>query len=253
MTPENDYPDFVARFYDTIYGHLRTATDAEFYLKRMAEAKGPVLEIGTGTGRLFVEALRRGADITGIDNSPAMIEVLRSKLEPADRSRVLIMDARRLSLARRFGLIVAPFRVFSHLLSVEDQLSVLNSVCDHLRPDGYFLFDVYVPNPKYILEGLDGLVDFEGEYEPGRRLKRMSHMTADLVNQLSHVRMKFEWEEGGRRIEREWSFTLRFFFRFELEHLVHLSKLKAEAFYGDFAGSPLKPDSKEFVILCRKA
>jgi SAM-dependent methyltransferase len=253
MSAENDYPDFVARFYDTIYGQLRTGTDAEFYLKRMTETEGPVLEIGTGTGRLFVEALRRGADITGIDNSPAMIEVLRSKLEPADRSRLLVMDARHLSLARRFGLIVAPFRVFSHLLSVEDQLGVLNRIYDHLRPGGYFLFDVFVPNLKYILEGLNGQVDFEGEYAPGRPLKRTSRMTADPVNQLSHVRMKFEWEEGGRRLEREWSFTLRFFFRFELEHLVQLSRLKMEAFYGDFAGGPLQPDSKEFVILCRRA
>jgi SAM-dependent methyltransferase len=252
MPPENDYPDFVARFYDVIYDRLRTGTDAEFYLRRMAEAKGPVLEIGTGTGRLFQEALSRGTDITGIDNSPAMIGVLRSKLEPADQTRIQVMDARRLSLAKRFSLIVAPFRVFSHLLGVEDQLIVLNKVYDHLRPGGYFLFDVYVPNPKYIAEGLDGLVDFEGEYAAGLRLKRTAYMSADLVNQLSQVRMKYEWDEGGRRVEREWTFSLRFFFRYEMEHLVQRSRLKLETITGDFTGGPLEPDSKEFVILCRR-
>jgi len=64
--------------------------------------------------------------------------------------------------------------------------------------------------------------------------------------------MKFEWEEGGGRQEREWSFNLRFFFRFELEHLVGLSNLRLEAFYGDFSGGPLQPDSKEFVVFCRR-
>jgi SAM-dependent methyltransferase len=252
MEPENDYPDFVARFYDTIYGPLRSGTDAEFYLKRIAQAKGPVLELGTGTGRLFVEALNRGADIVGIDNSPAMVKVLLPKLRPADHTRVMVMDARRLSLARRFSLILAPFRVFSHLLKVEDQLAVLNKVCDHLQPGGRFLFDVFAPNLKYLQEGLSGLVDFEGEYQPGRRLKRTNFMTADPVNQLSRVRMVFEWEEGGRLLKRDWSFTLRFFFRYELEHLVRLSRLKLEALYGDFAGGPPGPESKEFVVLCRK-
>jgi len=142
--------------------------------------------------------------------------------------------------------------VFSHLLSVDDQLAVLDKVYDHLHPGGHFLFDVFVPNLKYLQEGLNGLVDFDGEYQPGRRLKRTNFMTADPVNQLSRVRMVFEWEEGGRRVEREWSFTLRFFFRFELEHLIRLSKLRLKAMYGDFAGSPPGPDSKEFVVLCRK-
>lgn len=35
--------------------------------------RGPVLEIGVSTGRLFAEARRRGADIHGVDGSPACV------------------------------------------------------------------------------------------------------------------------------------------------------------------------------------
>jgi ubiquinone/menaquinone biosynthesis C-methylase UbiE len=58
------YPDFVARFYDAVYAQVRDGVDNAFYLERMAAAGGPVLEIGVGTGRLFVEA-RRGASTSG--------------------------------------------------------------------------------------------------------------------------------------------------------------------------------------------
>jgi len=47
-------------------------------------------------------------------------------------------------------------------------------------------------------------------------------------------------------------FQLRFFFRFELEHLVHRSHLKLEAIYGDFNETPLNSESREFVVVCRK-
>jgi hypothetical protein len=54
-----DYPEFVARFYDTVYTQVRDGVDNDFYLRAIAAARGPVLEIGVGTGRLFTEALRR--------------------------------------------------------------------------------------------------------------------------------------------------------------------------------------------------
>jgi hypothetical protein len=45
---------------------------------------------------------------------------------------------------------------------------------------------------------------------------------------------------------------MRFFFRFEIAHLVARSKLRLEALHGDFAGGPLTADSREFVVVCRR-
>ena len=59
------YPEFFARFYDLIYSSILSGKDTEYYLQKLREAHGPVLEVGTGTGRFFIEALNRGADMNG--------------------------------------------------------------------------------------------------------------------------------------------------------------------------------------------
>lgn len=61
------YPDFVARFYDVVYARLRDGVDNAYYLRQMAQAAGPVLEVGVGTGRRFALARRRGADAWGVE------------------------------------------------------------------------------------------------------------------------------------------------------------------------------------------
>src|SRR5512142_2387559 len=111
----HDYPDFVARFYDTVYAQLRDGVDNDYYLARIAASPGPVLEIGVGTGRLFCEALRRGADIEGLDVSPAMLARAQAKLPEAEHRRLHLADAVSARLERRFSLVLAPFRVLAHV------------------------------------------------------------------------------------------------------------------------------------------
>ncbi len=44
----------------------------------------------------------------------------------------------------------------------------------------------------------------------------------------------------------------RFYFRYELEHLIKRSKLTLEKIWGDFEEGDLTGDSKEFIVVCRK-
>jgi SAM-dependent methyltransferase len=247
------YPDVVARFYDAVYAQVRDGVDNAFYLAQMASAGGPVLEIGSGTGRLLREARRRGVDAWGIDVSPAMVERCRAQMPPDDRPRVTVADAVSMCLGRRFALIAAPFRVLSHVASVEEQLRLLDTVHEHLVPGGSFVFDVYVPNLKLLLEGLPERRDFDGEWAPGLRLRRfVSSAPADLERQTNHVRMAFVWDEEGGERRYAWEFDMRFFFRFEVEHLVARSRLKLESIRGGFDGEPLAADSAELVVTCRR-
>jgi SAM-dependent methyltransferase len=247
------YPDFVARFYDVVYAQVRDGVDNAWYLDRMAAAGGPVLEIGVGTGRLFAEARRRGIDARGIDLSPAMVERCRAKLDPADRDRVSVADAVRLRTDRRFALVCAPFRVLSHVHDAADQLRLLDAVHDCLEPGGAFLFDLYVPSLKLLLEGMPETTDFDGEHAPGRRLRRIvSSAPADLSRQTNRVRMCFRWEEDDGEQGGDWEFEMRFFFRFEIEHLVARSKLALESIHGDFAGGALTTGSREYAVVCRR-
>ena len=187
---------------------VRDGVDNEFYLARMAAAGGPVLEMGSGTGRLLREALRRGIDAWGIDLSQAMLERCRAQLPAEQSERASVADAVSMRLGRRFTLVAAPFRVLSHVPSIEDQLRLLDTVHEHLVPGGAFVFDLYVPNPKLLLEGMSENCDFDGE--------------------------------------------MRFYFRFEIEHLVARSKVRLETLHGDFAAGPLTVESREYVVVCRR-
>jgi SAM-dependent methyltransferase len=247
------YPDYVARFYDVVYRQVRDAADKSYYVNKLVSCRGPSLEVGVGTGRIFLEALEKGADIHGTDNSAEMLSVLRNKLDSRYHHRIRQCDLVDMDLGKRFNLIIAPFRVLSHIIDIDDQIRALNAVSDHLVPGGVFIFDLYVPNLKLLLDGLPPTVDFDGEYAPAQRLRRTTSATSDLITQITSVTMAFAWEEEGQQHCREWSFPMRYFFRYELEHLVARSELTLKAIYGDFSESPLDSHSKEFLVHCLRA
>jgi len=251
MAAESSYPENFARFYDVIYAHLRTV-DRDYFLRKIKEVHGPVLEIGVGTGRFFIDALSGGADMYGIDVSSTMLKQLYQKLDKKHHERVTLQDARSLNLKRQFDLIVAPFRVFSHIANSQDQLEVLNRVHDHLRPGGQFIFDLYVPDLSILLNGISEQVDFDGEYAPGKRLSRTVSAHSDLINQISHVTMTLHWDEDGGKRTESWTLQMRYFFRYELEHLVHRSKLSLQNIFGDYSEGALGPESKDFITVCRR-
>lgn len=252
MAPEVSYPENVARFYDVIYAHLRTV-DRDYFLRKINGVCGPVLEIGVGTGRFFIDALNGGADIYGIDVSPTMLNQLYQKLGNEHHHRVILQDARSLNLQRTFDLIIAPFRVFSHITSTQDQLDALNHIYDHLRPGGQFIFDLYVPDLGILLNGISEQVDFDGEYAPGKRLTRTVSAHSDLIDQVSHVTMTLQWDDEAGKKSEVWKMQMRYFFRYELEHLVQRSKLSLKHIYGDYSEGVPGPQSKDFIVICQRS
>ena len=249
----HEYPSQFARFYDVIYHHARDGVDNGFYLNKIRQTNGKVLEIGVGTGRFFIDALSSGADMTGIDISPAMLDVLKSKLSPEQHQRISLQSIIDFHFDERFDLVIAPFRVMMHLLETEEQIAALNNVYRHLNPGGAFIFDAFVPNLKQLIEGLDRQVDFDGEYEPGKKLKRIVSTKPDLIRQLINIHFHLEWDEDHQIKTHDWYVPLHFFFRYELEHLVERSDFEQYKILGDFEGHELNRNSKEFIIVCRKS
>jgi len=251
MDKSFSYADVVIRFYDVVYKDLRTI-DREFYLNMIQDCQGPVLEVGVGTGRLFCTALEQGADIHGLEISPAMLDMLRSKLPEKEHHRLHPGDIREYNTGQKFQLVIAPFRVFSHLHEIEDQLAALNNIREQLLPGGRLVFDVFVPNPSRINTPVENQLEFEGEWEPGKFLKRFADIEPEYHRQRSKIKFRFEWEEHDKLQKASWEFFMRYYFRYELEHLVERSGLVLEKICGDFKEGALVGDSKDFVVFCRK-
>lgn len=247
-----EYPNNYARFYDLIYHRQRDGIDNEFFLNEIKQTKGKILEIGVGTGRLFCDALSLGADIYGLDISQSMIDVLYKKLDKNQHRRISLQNVIEFSLNIKFDLIIAPFHVMMHILEKDEQIKVINNVYKHLAVNGRFIFDVFIPDLNQLINGIYHQVDFKEEYNPGKRIKRTVSTKPDLINQLIHITFLLEWDEDKEIEHEEWTFPLRYFFRYELEHLLDRSQFEKYKIIGDYLGNELKQNSKEFILICQK-
>lgn len=247
------YNESIARFYDKVYDKLEFLKPAQkFFHEEIMNAKGPVLEAGAGSGRIFIPALNEGADIYGIDISENMLNQLMQKLKDNDKHRVSVNDIRNFRLDKKFELVVSPFRVFQHFLTIEEQLKALNCIYDHLNPGGRLIFDVFKPDLSRLIKDVENLLEFEGEYEPGKKLQRFVSVKNDVINQILNVNFSFVWDEDGEEKRDEFYSPMRYYFRYELDNLIGRTKFKSHKIYGDFERNELNNDSKEFIVECVK-
>src|SRR6516225_9266940 len=112
-----------------------------------ARARGPVLELGCGTGRLTLPLAKAGIDLTGLDRSTRMLACARQKLTRAiSRRRQLSRtphfvrgDIRDLPFRTQcFSMVLAPYGVLQSLLDDGDLAVVLESVHRVMAPGGTF-------------------------------------------------------------------------------------------------------------------
>ena len=252
---------FVAEFYDFVPAIVDRA-DREFYLRYAREAGGTVVELGCGTGRLLIPIARSGVRITGVDLSHAMLERCREKLqrEPSEvQERVTLVrcDFTQLDMPRRYSLALAPFRCLQHVLKVEQQMSCLQSVHHHLEPGGRLIVDMFqvsaarMHDPAFLQEQLEA----DGVRLPDGRTFRRSFRTSAFhrAEQINDCELIYDVTHPDGRSERlVHAFPLRYFFRYEVEHLLARCGFTTEHVFGDYDTSELCDDSPEMIFVARK-
>jgi SAM-dependent methyltransferase len=252
--PDDPYGSVTAAYYDAAYAVVRgPARDVAFYTELARASGGPVLELACGTGRVLLEIARQGIPCTGIDLSPRMLERLREKGAPPSL-KLVQAPMQRFDLGQdRFALIYAAFRGFQHLHTVEDQLACLACVRRHLAPGGVFAFDVF--NPK--LERMGGSEDPETEgvrfQLNGEEVVRYEQVQRDAGRQLLRVRMRYQRRRGGADLgSQQVEIQMRWFYRYEIEHLLARAGFGEVAIYGDFARSPFAAGSPDIIVVARQ-
>jgi SAM-dependent methyltransferase len=267
MTSYDTSPEFGA-IYDAVPVYAQRTADIAFYAGEAAQlgADAPVLELGCGTGRVSLPIARAGHPVTGVDLSPAMLERFREKLaaEAAEvRARVRLhegdirdFDVAAPTNARGFELAIAPFRVFQHMTTIDDQLRCLATVRRHLAPGGRFAFDVF--NPHFAKMTADRTGETEDTPEltlpDGRTLRRTVRVSRiHWVRQLSDVELIYYLGSGGSVERVVHKFEMRWFTASELEHLLVRAGFRVDARYGDVEKGRLEDDSPEIVIVAARS
>jgi SAM-dependent methyltransferase len=241
----DEYEGPLARNYDALYGVMRDPSgDAAFYRDLAVEARGSVLELGCGTGRVLLPIAALGIPCVGVDASPAMLAALRAKRPPANLEVVLgRMESFDLD-DRRFRLVTCPFRAFQHLLDVPSQVAALANVRRHLAPGGAFAFDVFDPKLALLIAPAD-TERLEATFTiDGVETRRFGRARFDQAAQILEVTFRFEPEQR----EGNTTVRLRWFYRYELEHLLARAGFTDLTIYGGFDRRPWRPEGETIVV-----
>lgn len=239
MPNENSdiYDQLIASNYDAVYAVIRDPSgDAAFYRQLALDCGGPVLELGCGTGRILLGIAQAGIECVGLDVSPAMLQIFRAKAPPPN---LTLVEGRMQHFelgAGRFRLITAPFRAFSHLLTVGEQLAALACIRRHLAPGGQLVFDLFDPKLERIAAPSEPEHLAATFHYQGHELRRFDSSLRDHTAQVMTVRMRFEG--GPPELTGSADFKLRWFYRYEVEHLLHRAGFAEVAIYGGFDRRP---------------
>jgi SAM-dependent methyltransferase len=232
--------------------------DVPFYVAEAVRSGGPVLELGCGTGRILLPIAREGVSIVGLDGSAEMLARCRSKLdgEAADvRARVRLdqADVRSFDLDQQFALIIAPFRVMQHLVTIEEQLECLDAVRRHLVPSGRLVFDVFNPSfPRLVtVDGSEHEDTPETPLPDGRVFRRSARITSvRFIEQVNEVELIYYvgLAKGVMPDRYVHGFAMRWYLRTELVHLLARAGFLVDSIRGDFDGDDLAEGSPEMVV-----
>jgi SAM-dependent methyltransferase len=100
-----------------------------------AEADGPVLDVGAGTGRVTLDLARRGHAVTALDRDRELLEHLADDAGELPVTTVTA-DARAFTLEDTFALCIVPMQTVQLLGGPAARRSFLGCVVRHLRPGG---------------------------------------------------------------------------------------------------------------------
>lgn len=253
MAYDDAYQRAIARNYDAEYAVIRDPSgDRAFYADLARETSGPVLELACGTGRVLLPIARTGLPCVGLDLAPAMLDVLRAKHPPPNLDLVQASMTDYDLGARRFRLIYAAFRGFQHLLTVEDQLAALACARCHLAPGGLFAFDVFAPDPARIAITETPEHEDVRAAEGDEEVRRFATISSDVAAQILRIRFRHErWRAGAKVSDEATEIQMRWFWRYEIEHLLARAGFTLQALYGGFDRRPY--DGKGEIIAVARA
>jgi len=237
--------------------HSLHTEDIPFWQKLAKQTTGDILEMGCGTGRVYLPLLRAlkttHRHIVGIDTDASMLHFLRDHTPPSLISKTFLAQADMTTFRSGvdFSLVLIPCNTYS-TLTRKERLATLAHAHAHLTIGG--LFVVSVPNPI-------ALADLPAYGEP--ELEE----TSEYPINSSPVQVSSYWEKDAAYFNLYWQYdiihpdgsveeiTTRT--QHELTPLPsYLDELHKAGFtnitiYGDFDCTPFTEQSPALILLAQ--
>ena len=254
--------EFYVQTYDTVVSDWPGEIDFYQALTTQVYARGQaVLEVACGTGRVAIRLAKHGAEVVGLELSPAMLALARKKSARMSNVRWIQQDMTSFNLGEAFGLVLIPGHSFQFMLTAADQLACLESIRRHLAPGGTIVVHVDHQDMRWLGDLMGekaGVHEKAGRFihpGTGRTIQTFRAWSYEPSTQTATAHtiwrettaeghFKSQWERGPIR--------LHCVFPFEMEHLLALARFDVEAVYGDFFRAGLRDYSEEMIWVGRE-
>ena len=100
-----------------------------------------ILDIGAGTGRTSIPLSEMGFQVTAVDASQEMLEVLAKK-DFEQKISTTHSTLQMLDLDKTFDVVLCVFSVFCYITDYEELMKALENLTRHIKPSGYAFIDV---------------------------------------------------------------------------------------------------------------
>ena len=240
--PENYFDGWIAQRYEVLWPHLfdpEVVGPAVNFLADLA-ARGPVLELGIGTGRLALPLSRRGIRVYGIDLSPAMVEQLRSQPGSADID-VTIGDFATTKVPGTFTLAYLVRNTIMNLTTQDAQVECFRNVAAHLEPNGCFVIEVMIPPWQRVAPG-ETVVPFD----VSRAHLGFDEIDVATQNAWSH----HYWFANGET--KTFSVPFRYAWPSELDLMARLAGMSLRERWCDWNREPFTAESRNHISVWQK-
>ncbi|HEX2883889.1 MAG TPA: class I SAM-dependent methyltransferase [Candidatus Limnocylindria bacterium] len=247
--------ELLAELYDL--EHDEITEDLAFYRELARRHRGPVIDLGCGSGRLFRAFVDGGTErIVGVDGAPALLDraEARRAADPALEAvpvELVHGDVRTVRRSDRFALAVLA-GVIAHLEGPEDGVRALDAARRLLRRDGVLVVDLLGPGA---LPAHDLPLSVDWHRQVGdRRIVRRSALTRRETPEglrVDYATLTDLVEADGTIARLPASFRLWYPEPTALIGLAAEAGLVAEARYGSHDLDPLDEQSERCIIVLR--
>ena len=239
--------DDYAPFYDWENAQTLGRRDVPFWQQVASDAKGPVLELGCGTGRVTRPLARAGVRMVGIDRSAAMLERIPN---PKPRIPLVRGDIRQLPFAdASFPMVIAPYGILQSLIRPNDLTATLTSVARVVAPGGTFGVDLVPDVPKW--HEYRNRVQLRGR-NGAAHLTLVESVSQNRARKLTTFEQRYIERRGRRTREHRFELTFRTLTVPQMTRQLERAGFTVESVLGDYRGRPWDARADVWIILAKR-
>jgi len=203
-----------------------------------------ILDLCRGHGRHLLSLVKAGYEMTGLDLSQKALNLLKVNAKKQKLNvRIIRGDMRRIPFENEFDAVINMFTAFGYLENDQEDLKVLKSVNQALKPGGKFLIDVL--SKDWVLANFQS----KSWRKAGKfiLLEEAIHNSKNTINITKNIII----DSKGRR--HEFIIELLLYSLKELRRVLKKVGLKVVKTYSNtLNGKAYTKASKRLVVLAKK-